>query len=71
MLTILFLFQQGVDLTNIIKDLILSGKPDNHIVAVTIRNISKLMSEDTLDKEQLIKDLEVLKVSIYSIIVDL
>lgn len=51
---------QGVDLSNIIKDLALSCN-DDHLVSITVAKLKNLSWET--DEEQIIEDLNIVKVT--------
>lgn len=50
---------QGVDLSNIMKDLCL-GSGDGHLVSITVAKLKELSSNEN---EEILKQLDVLKVS--------
>lgn len=52
---------QGVDLSNIIKDLAL-GSGDNHVVTENVEKLKELCSGNKYDHDAVLKELSVLKV---------
>lgn len=56
---------QGVDLSNIIKDLALSSG-DNHEVTTIVSKLKELATQKQSDDEAILKELEALIVSYYS-----